>query len=166
MIKKTVTAKKLAANRNNSLNSTGPKSDRGKAHSRMNAIKHGILATTLLVIEDEEDVAAFRKVLYRVTRGLAPEGALEELWVAKIAMCWWRQKLALTCELDLAPTAFGAEDQERHGFVVGCPIRSGSPLRTIQRELLYCLDQLQKLQRSRKRTGQAIPTDIHSPEVL
>jgi hypothetical protein len=44
LIKKTTTEAVLAANRANSLKSTGPVTDAGKAYVRMNALKHGIWA--------------------------------------------------------------------------------------------------------------------------
>lgn len=51
--------KKREANRRNAQLSTGPKTERGKAWSRRNAVKHGLLASTLLITkEEEEEVAA------------------------------------------------------------------------------------------------------------
>ena len=41
---KAISERKLAANRTNALKSTGPRTERGKAVSRLNATKHGILA--------------------------------------------------------------------------------------------------------------------------
>ncbi len=43
-LKKIVTAAVLAANRNNAQRSTGPITDRGKAASRGNALRHGLTA--------------------------------------------------------------------------------------------------------------------------
>jgi len=40
-----VSAAKLKANRKNAQRSTGPKTEVGKNHSRMNALKHGVLAS-------------------------------------------------------------------------------------------------------------------------
>jgi len=42
--KRPISARKLQANRNNAKRSTGPRSERGKAASRKNALKHGILS--------------------------------------------------------------------------------------------------------------------------
>ena len=41
--------KQLAANRANAKLSTGPTTEAGKKRSRRNALKHGLLSTTLLL---------------------------------------------------------------------------------------------------------------------
>ena len=38
------TIKQIAANRRNALKSTGPRSERGKAFARLNALRHGLRA--------------------------------------------------------------------------------------------------------------------------
>jgi hypothetical protein len=43
--------KKAEANRRNSLKSTGPKTPEGKASARFDAMKHGLLAEDILVLE-------------------------------------------------------------------------------------------------------------------
>lgn len=42
------TEKQIAANRRNALKSTGPRTPEGKARSRWNALKHGILAKAVV----------------------------------------------------------------------------------------------------------------------
>ena len=46
--KKTISKRSRAANQLNSQKSTGPKTTRGKSHSRMNSTKHGLLARKTL----------------------------------------------------------------------------------------------------------------------
>ena len=44
----------------NALRSTGPKTDDGKRRSRVNAVRHGLTAETLVgALEDAEDYKAF-----------------------------------------------------------------------------------------------------------
>ena len=95
-----VSAAKLKANRKNAQRSTGPKTEVGKNHSRMNALKHGVLASALLVKKGggAEDASEFEELLCALNQDLAPVGRLEEMMVEKIAVCWWRQKRALRYE--------------------------------------------------------------------
>ena len=54
------TEKQMAANRRNARHSTGPKTARGKATSAQNATRHGLLAQTVVLHdEDPEECAAF-----------------------------------------------------------------------------------------------------------
>ena len=69
------------ANRRNAQNSTGPKTQEGKAASRLNALKHGLTAKQLVLFDETDaqtappdDVARARLDLTRDTaqqRGLA-----------------------------------------------------------------------------------------------
>src|SRR5271157_2208565 len=95
-----VSSKKLEANRRNAQLSTGPRTEAGKNHSRRNALKHGVLASALLVTKGggAEDAAEFEELLHALNRDLAPVGRLEEMLVEKIAVCSWRQKRALRYE--------------------------------------------------------------------
>ncbi len=57
-------AKKIESNRKNSLKSTGPKTEKGKKTSRMNALKHGILSQEILLPgEDKSDLTKLREGL-------------------------------------------------------------------------------------------------------
>ena len=89
--KEPVSVRKIEANRRNSLKSTGPKTERGKANSRKNAIKHGLFIRQMesFLIEEEEDDAfiTFHKRLWEELRPLGPR---EESEVAYIAISWLR----------------------------------------------------------------------------
>ena len=52
---------KLEANRRNSLRSTGPTSDSGKSRSRLNAVKHGMRAATLVLLDEDPQVLEERR---------------------------------------------------------------------------------------------------------
>lgn len=94
-------SKKAAANRRNAQLSTGPRTAEGKSWSRRNALKHRILASALL-FDGADDLAEFNELISALTLDLAPVGKLEELFVEKIAVCLWRQRLAQRCERGLA----------------------------------------------------------------
>ena len=95
-----LSANKLAANRRNARKSTGPKTAEGKEASRMNAVKHGILSSAVVVRglrirEHEEEFKALREQCWEC---LAPVGRMEEMLVDKIVAAQWRLRRALIAE--------------------------------------------------------------------
>jgi len=82
------TQKQIAANQQNCLKSTGPKSAKGKTRSRLNALKIGIFARSVLLPGEDP------KHLAQLTRDLivqyAPEGPCEKNLVDEIAAVTWR----------------------------------------------------------------------------
>ena len=90
----------ISANRRNALKSTGPRTVKGKAASRMNAMRHGILSSALVVRglrirEHEEEFKALREQCWEC---LAPVGRMEEMLVDKIVTAQWRMRRALMAE--------------------------------------------------------------------
>jgi len=180
-----ISPQKLAANRRNAQLSTGPRTEEGKSRSRQNALKHGILASALLITAGEgaEDPAEFNELLGGLRRDLAPVGTLEERMVEKIAVCWWRQKRVLSCEAGLVQRAFVPNLQHERmldrlasqGLLVPTPELAaikdhlGLPesdqvdriLRyetANNRQLVYAINQLERLPRARK--GEQIPAPV------
>jgi hypothetical protein len=95
-----VTSKQLAANRRNAQRSTGPRTPKGKARSRWNALKHGVLAQAvipepLLPYESRQE---FDRLLATLRDELMPQSALEEMLVETIATCYWRLGRILRAE--------------------------------------------------------------------
>ncbi len=175
--------RRVAANRRNAQLSTGPRTEEGKSWSRCNAIKHGILASSLLVTQGEgaEVEAEFNEFLDGLKTSLAPVGMLEETLVEQIAVCWWRQKRALRCEAGLVKLAFAGParlvddhilDRERDTDSKQATIKDHLSLplgfdldrilryeTTIQRQLAYAINQLERLQRTRK--GEHVPAPVN-----
>jgi len=92
--------KQIEANHNNSLKSTGPKTEEGKANSKMNAMKHGILSSEVVVQgfcikESASEYHAFRK---RFWKHHVPVGPQEEILVDQIVTCYWRKRRVLRAE--------------------------------------------------------------------
>ncbi len=172
--------KKAVANRRNAQRSTGPRTTEGKNRSRRNAVKHGILASALLITEGEgaEDPAEFDELLGGLRRDLAPVGTLEEMLVEKVAVCWWRQKRALRCEAGLVSRAFSPDPcrqlEDSLGFGPSPELKDhlSFPLdadldrilryeTTIQRQVVYAINQLERLQRARKGENVPAPVSVH-----
>ena len=86
---KRTSQKQLEANRKNATKSTGPKSARGKAMVRQNALKHGILAKEMIATENG-NAEGFQSLLAELVDEYQPIGPTEKLLVERIASCWWR----------------------------------------------------------------------------
>ncbi|HTQ60825.1 MAG TPA: hypothetical protein VMI32_11405 [Candidatus Solibacter sp.] len=84
--KRSVSGKKLAANRINARRSTGPKTAEGKAKSAQNAIKHGIFAKRFLQGASAETVAEMETLIGEMRDYYQPAGKLEEMLVEKIVI--------------------------------------------------------------------------------
>jgi len=97
---KIVSQKQLEANRRNAQHSTGPKSRKGKSVSRLNAVKHGLLARQVVArgCFYEESPTEFKTLCREYHENLAPVGPLEEILVSQIIMVVWRLRRARTAE--------------------------------------------------------------------
>ena len=80
--------KQLVANRANAKKSTGPKTDAGKARSRMNAYKHGLTAEK--VVAACEDPAAFNALRIGLWEQYHPAPGVESALVDRLASLIWR----------------------------------------------------------------------------
>ena len=71
------TAAQIEANRRNSQRNTGPKTDKGKARTRRNALKHGMAALTIMPSLPQEDPQQLEERTDRYTNDLQPRNAVE-----------------------------------------------------------------------------------------
>src|SRR5215475_6921058 len=87
-----VSSKKAEANRRNAQHSTGPTSEAGKAVSRLNAVKHGLLTKQVVITRGDyqENAEEYAQLLEELTEQFEPEGIAEALEVQKIALAYWR----------------------------------------------------------------------------
>jgi len=83
------TAKKTAANRQNALQSTGPRTPEGKALTSKNATRHGVLSA-LAVVPGLEKAADWEAHHGGIVAALAPVGPLETLLAERVALGAWR----------------------------------------------------------------------------
>jgi hypothetical protein len=99
-MKETTSVRQIEANRNNALKSTGPRTRHGKAFSRLNALKHGMLAREVVLRGrlDGEEEREFHALCRRYCDYYAPEGPLEEMLVERIATSYWRLHRVLIAE--------------------------------------------------------------------
>ena len=102
---KATSSAKVAANRRNARQSTGPRTQAGKARSRWNAVQHGLLAKCLFT-RDESDRAAFTHLLESLREDWQPDGTLEEMLVERIAVGYYRLHVAFGYEAEHSRSPF------------------------------------------------------------
>ncbi|MCX6629889.1 MAG: hypothetical protein NTW28_19905 [Candidatus Solibacter sp.] len=110
---KPVSEKRLAANRANAAQSTGPRSPGGKARSAQNSRKHGFTASTFAVVrlEDIEDVARLRQDLIACYQ---PVNSQELFAIERIALAQQSLLRAARLEIGMFTTSLN-ESMEGNG---------------------------------------------------
>lgn len=91
------------ASRANGRKGGGPRTERGKAVSSGNSLRHGLTARQVVVLgEKAEDFAAFHADLQAALR---PMDAMEEQIAERIAFCAWRLRRAARAEAGITNAA-------------------------------------------------------------
>ncbi len=162
------TAKHAEANRRNALRSTGPRTEEGRERAKMNALKHGLAAKTVIVsAEHANDYEAFRDAMFE---DLAPVGALESVLVERIVVGAWRLRRAVRKEA-LLDRAYRRETRDSDSLISREPFSTlnAEDLEdaqtdlvryetAIERGLYRALHNLERVQA--RRLGQHVPAPI------
>jgi hypothetical protein len=92
-----------AANRLNARKSTGPRTERGKRRSSLNALKHGVFARSLKESMQGlgEDPAEFERLRRDFIVSFQPATPFEAALVDDLASLWWRNARAERAEAGL-----------------------------------------------------------------
>lgn len=92
LIRKRATSKFVAAVQNNGRQSQGPRTDAGKRHSSLNAIKHGAFAQVGLphMRALGENPEEFAQLLSSLVEAFAPQDGYEDVLVKEMAELHWR----------------------------------------------------------------------------
>jgi len=85
---KSISARKLAANRANARKSTGPRSAAGKARSARNATTHGLFCHAAVL--PGEDELAFARLRAGMMLSLNPQDTVELMLVDRIVLANWK----------------------------------------------------------------------------
>src|SRR5262249_30077277 len=94
-----ISLQRLEANRRNALRSTGPRTEDGKQRSRVNGLRHGLTAETVVgSLEDAEDYKAFEAA---IIADYDAETAVARELVLRLASLLWRLRRANAIEADL-----------------------------------------------------------------
>jgi hypothetical protein len=89
-VRPAISEKRIRANRANSVQSTGPKTDTGKRRAARNATRHGLLTREIVCVHLGESEKEFGQLLNDLCDEYRPVGPTEQMLVEKIAACWWR----------------------------------------------------------------------------
>jgi hypothetical protein len=88
--------KQIEANRRNALKSTGPITEEGKERSRLNAVRHGLTAETVISsLEEAADYAAFEAA---VIADYDADTAVQRELVLRLASILWRLRRSTAIE--------------------------------------------------------------------
>ena len=111
------TENQSAANQQNAQKSTGPKTEEGKAVSKLNAAKHGILSEAVVISkgEGQERKEAYLRLYDGLRDYFKPAGAMEDALVEQIAVTLWRKRRVLRFELGCLRKQLDAYRQAARG---------------------------------------------------
>lgn len=167
-----ISQRKLEANRQNAQLSTGPRTERGKMHSRRNPLKHGLFASVLLV-KGAEDPDAYKKLLHDLSQEYEAIGNGGYIWVEALAGLWWQQRRILQWQASiirkqahLPVDVSGVLDEEETKLALGMPsLPELEALRryqaTIQADIRFVVEQLNSELKARK--GKNHPAPANGP---
>jgi hypothetical protein len=124
--------RKIAANRQNALMSTGPKTESGKLRSRKNAVRHGLTAETVVPdLEDAEQYSAFESA---IVAEYDPKSIVARELVFRLASLLWRLRRATAIEAALL--AIQAEIHRERRMVRDRDVQARERRHTVIRNLL------------------------------
>ena len=129
-IRKTVSDKTVAANRENAKKSTGPKTETAKSNLKYHAVKHGLLTKALLLRKGEEE-EEFQELTDSLEAYFKPRSIIEEIMVEDIAVSYWKsntaQRLLIKAILSRQKTSEAVFDTFNNASSeVGVPLSSSS----------------------------------------
>lgn len=97
--KKPISEARLRANRQNAQKSTGPKTARGKAYCRRNAVKHGLLSKQVLFSDDGKPInEELLELAERLHDKYGDGDVRTDLLVEGLVVEYWRQRQAMVVE--------------------------------------------------------------------
>jgi hypothetical protein len=141
------TPRQIAANRQNSQKSTGPKSEEGKAKSALNRLSHGLTSNATIV--PDENPEEFQALLYDLMGEYDPATPTEQILVEKMCVNQWLSLRAFR----LQGEAF--LDRQLMGDSFGIPASLGLLIRyqtSAERTFHRAHNELVKTQKERKKS--------------
>ena len=158
---KLISVKQLEANRQNGKKSTGPRTPEGKQRSRLNALKHGILAKAVVIEGDpgREKRGEFDHLLTEFWQHYTPQGPVEEMLVERMATLKWRLARVYRSERGEIVSNHELDPPEERDCLPNASV-SDRLVRyetMLERAFYRALTELDRVQRSRRMSPQSEP---------
>lgn len=102
--------RQIAANRQNAKHSTGPRTEYGKRRSRRNAVRHGLMAET--VIDVLENPRAYKALQRAILADYSPHSNFELQLVSRLVSLLWRLRRATAIESGLLAMEVAHHDRQ------------------------------------------------------
>ena len=144
--------KRAEANRLNAQKSTGPRTPEGKQAVRLNALKHGLSARTIVL--PGENAEEFQQLCDDLEACWQPQDRTEQYFVEKMAIAQWRQARGYRRELWIV-----THPEKYNSFREQELFRLADMRQRLERVYSKCLAELRSLQKQRRQEQQeAKPT--------
>ena len=176
--------RQLAANRRNGAKG-GPKTEAGKQRSRLGSLKHGLCASTVIVLPEENE-HEYEEVLRGFRDSFNPADPAEDALVLRLAQAHWRGLRSRRVETGILSITATFQRNQAREIVPDCP-KQINPHEAIavafmtmpaehwqmymrydtaiSREFFKTLEALTKLQRARQRHSRSrFPTRERLPD--
>src|SRR6266571_827018 len=102
------TIKQIEANRRNALKSTGPRTPEAKAAVRMNSLRHGLRART--VVLPAENPEEFHQLCNDLEAEWQPQSRTEQFYVEQMAVSQWKLTRMEVGEADIFQETVSAKN--------------------------------------------------------
>ena len=149
------TQKQIEANRRNAQKSTGPRTEQGKANCKLNALRHGCRAASILLPEEsEEDLNALFAALKSEWN---PQTATEHILVDQMVVSQW--KLRRMERIEDATITIGRSRNMKRDLE-----RAWRQTTRLENSFHRAMRELIKLQNARKQASRAESTTRINPQ--
>jgi hypothetical protein len=111
--------RQIEANRANGAKG-GPKTQAGKEQSRLGSLKHGLTASTLVVLPEEHE-HEYQELLRGFRESFQPQNPAEEAMVLRLAHARWRSLRSRRVETGILSITANAERRHVGNLVENCP---------------------------------------------
>jgi hypothetical protein len=174
-----MTESQLNANRQNAQHSTGPRSEAGKARTRLNAVKHGLRSKSVLL--PGENPEEYYELKTKMLAEWKPQGTTEEFQVEQMLQNQWRLRRIALMEQDLFVESFEGSFGSEEEFDANVPgaltaaladnklallIRYENSARRAYHKALAELRSLQSERRKAEQAAQKAAHDAHIRQVV